>query len=212
MRSTIPAVASCEPCPPSELVLGTRGAAAFGISCDTGWYFCNAASNTLGSRGEVLQNRQAIGESKYRHSLPGLVLIAHKLQHLLARISLVLERRIGRIQQQNHQRAAGRTVFGLIGIYPWRKSRRGLLLFFAGGTEKGDLLVLSLFLHREIFLLQALDRLALLVGHDHIDQHQMGADTNGRNGKLRTGRRSLKPTACRNHGRQNTSQGNPARE
>ena len=61
--------------------------------------------------------------------------------------------------------------------------RTTLTISNARRNEYGNLLLLAIFFKREVFGLQARDRLAVLVGYDHIhdDEPGIGANSDGRN-------------------------------
>src|ERR1700694_4124479 len=132
---------------------------------------------------ELLQHTQAIRQRHHGHRTAGLALLQHILQHLGTSVGLILERGIRRVDEQYSWNATWGQILGMVGKNPsWRWGRGGAISN-ARRNKNGNLLLFAIFLDREVFGLQARDRLAVLVGYNHIHDNQPGirANSDGRN-------------------------------
>src|SRR5258708_1245730 len=122
--------------------------------------------------GELLKHMQLVGESQDCDWTADLRLFQHVLQHLRTGIRLVLKGGVHCVQQQHGGHALRAQIFGEVRKDAgWRRSRSGAV-DNARGNENGNPLFLSVLLKREILSFQSRDRLAVLVGHHHVDHHE----------------------------------------
>ena len=115
--------------------------------------------------------------------------MAHILQHLQTGVGLVAEGRVVGVQEQNGYRPSRIAKFRPVRVDSRTQGGRcRLILQDLWRGKKRDLLVLAFFLDCEILGMQPGHRFALLVGHDHIHQHQVRAYSDGRRRHIRRGR------------------------
>ena len=69
--------------------------------------------------GEILQHIQRTGKAKNAHSLPRLVLLLDKTEHLAPRVTLVGIGSVEGIEQHGGHRSTGRTVLRAVRIDAW---------------------------------------------------------------------------------------------
>src|SRR5437879_8566103 len=100
--------------------------------------------------GEILQHNQRTDKAKNAHSLPRLVLLLDKTEHLAPRVTLVGIGCVEGIEQHGGHRSTGRTVLRAVRIDAWGQGlpSRGV---FSGSYEGCDLMRLVVFFTYEIF-------------------------------------------------------------
>src|SRR5215469_4161861 len=114
-----------------------------------------------------------------------LQLRAHVGQHLRPGVRLVPERSIEGIEQKNGERASIRAEIRPICVQAGRQGWHLALSSCNFRTDKGrDFLFLSVLFNCEIVRLQPAYRMALLVGHHHINEYQAGVDPDRRTRNL----------------------------
>ena len=130
-----------------------------------------------GVGGKALHQAQLVGQSKDRHLHRGR-LFFEKAHNLLMRIALVSDRRIEKIDQHHHQRAAGRRLLQIQEGMAWQRGRgwQKALIFFGGMHFKSaDGLRLAVFSDLEILLREARKWLAIRPRHHNIHDYAPGS-------------------------------------
>src|ERR1700738_588452 len=132
---------------------------------------------------ELLQHTQMIRQRHHGHRTARLSLLQHILQHLGTSVGLILKRRIRGVDEQYSRNATRGQILGMVGKNSSWRGCRGGAIRNAWWNKNGNLLLFAIFFDREVFGLQARERLAVLVGYDHIhdDEPRIRANRDGRN-------------------------------